>query len=224
MTSRESQQRPGTSGGGDETISERLHALTRRAHAVLKMLGPLADDFDTLVWDLHGAATEQKRKLLPDTSGASSTTPRVLADGTWGVLLGEAAPKRVRLRLRSRPLTDLLKRAALAGVQITFHYHGDTIDAEVDGVPLRLPPKTARLLWILASPSALDPGDGLVGWKSRADIAAELNRGAPLSSHALTVAISRLRDHLEAAGLNPLLVECRAGFVRIRRRQKGAHA
>jgi DNA-binding response OmpR family regulator len=86
---------------------------------------------------------------------------------------------------------------------------------------LRLSPALADLLEVLCEDTGL-ASDGLVGWKSMAELARGLQKqtGKDISTRTITVRLSRLRDALEGSGLNKQLVQTGRKGYRFARKAK----
>lgn len=101
--------------------------------------------------------------------------------------------------------------AGVATLDVESHANG-AVAVSVNGRrSFRLPPKLGALLVILAARvTAAD--DGLVGWKSRADVAAKLaeHTGRPVDDENLAKTVHKLRKAFERVGENRWLVQTRA--------------
>jgi hypothetical protein len=157
----------------------------------------------------------QKKVSAAEFELDSVTADLDMAEHVAGGADSAPLPRRCR---RSKKETDEWQRHARIGVDslVIARRSDDSADVLVNGiVHLVLSPKLADLLVLLAARTG-PPEDGLVGWKTRASLIAGLGTPPhqPTEKHNLGQLILRLRNKLEAAGLNRF-------FVAVNRR-KGA--
>jgi len=106
---------------------------------------------------------------------------------------------------------SVLRAEADAGVpslDVVPHADG-SLDVSVNGRrSFRIPPLPATLLQVLVAPGPV-AADGLLAWRSRAELAAALGKqtGEPVSQRYLTKIVHRLRKAFRAAGENSFLVQ-----------------
>ena len=135
-----------------------------------------------------------------------------LTAGLSGGLPPELPLSRSHTKARTKD-EEILKREAERGVEaLILTWRGDgSADIRIEGgESINLEPSLAELLEAI---SADDPStyteDGLVGWKSRDDVASCLNRkkgASGVGRHALTQRIWKLREALGEAGINRFFV------------------
>ena len=119
-----------------------------------------------------------------------------------------------RRRRFSRPSvsddTELLKKLASLGVADVkiARDADDWATVVVERSRLRLSPALADLLEILCEDSG-PRIDGLVGWKTTADLVRRLRQrtGKAPKPHAIAVSVSRLRAAMKACGINRFLIQ-----------------
>ena len=116
---------------------------------------------------------------------------------------------------RPRPVTrearGVLRAEADAGVpSLEMVRHADgSLEVSVNGRrSFRLPPLLAMLLCILVAPGAT-ADDGLMGWRSKAEVAAALGKQAEraVSPRDVTRVVHRLRTAFHDAGENWFLIQ-----------------
>jgi hypothetical protein len=132
---------------------------------------------------------------------------------------GVTAPPRSRRR-RSPQEQRVLRAEADAGVaSLRLAWHADgSAELSVNGRPgVRLAPKLATLVAILATPGRYAE-DGLPAWRDKGAVAAELSKrtGRTLRARDVTRDIYKLRRVLDRAGENEhIVVTNRRGGVRL---------
>jgi hypothetical protein len=158
----------------------------------------------------------QQRELMKatrhfdDEAERVARVARVLEDlaADWSSRDGGAIVTRVARRVA----TDVLREEARAGAtSLSIAWNGDgSADVRVNGgKPFRVQHRPALLLSIIAATDGNPADDGLVGWRSSADVTAvwvKHEHRAPTAA-ALTQAIYKLRVMFQAAEQNWLLVQ-----------------
>lgn len=175
-----------------------------RLRVVRRLISKVEELMDTIV-------TESVDERLPPSS--NSTAPAT-ARGSRGK------------KPRPRRFTDpALRRLAEPGIgAIDLHpLDARHMRCSIDGAPpFRVSSGQAALLAVLAFVEGATD-DGFAPFQSLDEVAAALEKksGRRSARHALTVAISRVRELFQARGqVNPLLIEtCRARGVRLRLRR-----
>jgi len=137
------------------------------------------------------------------------------------------APHAVSKRRPTAEMNVLREEARTGATALTFEWNVDgSAEVRINGrAPFRLQPKPALLLHIIASPGGRAAGDSLVGWRTYAEVATQLdkNGGRTASRHSVAQTIHRLRTSLQHAGQNWLLVQTdRRGATRFAIRRDAA--
>lgn len=157
--------------------------LRREAIAIASQIDRILDRLDALA----KAIAELQEKL-----GAEATL---------------ATPRRWRRRGPEARLQEAEAAAGVDRLQIVPMARGD-YEASVNGrAAIRLSAQLGAALAALAAPGR-GPVDGLVGWKSKAELAAEIRErtGKKAEESDVPKIVHRLRRALAAAGENPALV------------------
>ena len=124
---------------------------------------------------------------------------------------GTAGPEAASVR-RSSAEVRALREAAHAGAMTlawTWSVDGSAHVRINDGTPFRLQAKPAALLRIIAAPGGRATDDGLVGWRTYAEVGAALAKhtGRAASARSVTQTIYKLRAAFRDAGQNWFLIQ-----------------
>ena len=156
---------------------------------------------ERFMWDLEDAREEAQLAV-----GALAELATLLSSG--GTAGARLASPRVRRSPEELRLMRAEAEAGVASMDLTFRSDGSATVRVNGRPPFTLTPKLAALLDILAAPGR-DAGDGLVGWRTRAEVAAALSKrtGRSMSPTGVTQSIHVLRRTFRTAGENWLLFQ-----------------
>jgi hypothetical protein len=210
-----------TSREGGAQLAELAAGLRRVTHRHRRLLDRIsrAEELADAIGLELGALEEGLTKLLSAVPAAISGQSTAVAGSrrafagvdASGLDAGASRPA-ILARGRADRITEALRVAANSGVgslELERRADGSATLRIDDGVPFVLPPMLADLLDVLAVDSGRSD-DGLVGWKTLAEVTLLLGKhvGRTVSKPAVTQNVYRLRRRLyEEGGVNPYLVQ-----------------
>jgi hypothetical protein len=147
---------------------------------------------------------------LADEGEAADALARLFADlvARLSGVAGVTVPPRAARSPEEQGLMDAEAETGVVSLRIARRVDGSG-DVSVNGrPPFRLPPKLTLLLAILVAPGPC-AADGLLAWRSRAEVANALNKrtGGTASAASVPRLVYKLREAFRDAGENWLLIQ-----------------
>lgn len=187
---------------GHDKIEKTVKTLARRVGKVENEVSGIGDD-------LHGLL-----QVIEETGKAQNAEPSSCGpkrEGNWRDELTPEGHAALRDRAKTGVTNINIEPLSKGRARVT-------IDG---GAEMELTPVLAGLMRALCEDSGFSD-DGLVGFKTLADLTWLLGKNAKkhVKPHAVSAAVSRLRDALAAKGYNPYLVQTdhRLGYRFAKRR------
>jgi len=182
-------------------FSEVLHALRRRLDRVT---GRVENDLDEIA---------RVAKIIDDLAAAA------------GHLDDRSVPAPPQRAAEEHRVLESEARTGALSLAMAWNVDGSA-DVRINaGEAFRVQAKPAALLSIIAAPGGRTTGDGLIGWRSSAEVAAALSKhtGCETTTRNVTQTIYKLRRILRAAGQHWFFVQTtHRGAVRFALRCAGS--